>query len=172
MVGCSISTRGGNNHLAWLNTSKKDGGIQGVTYPIVADLTKELTRVRRRRRATTYGGNFIIDKSGTVMAQNISHRPIGRSVDEAYLLARRSAGSTARFARELAWKGEKAMKATTQGGLSLLRRLSGPVAQGGGALLASLGGRAITRLSAGGQLNLAASGFTLLIGEAFGRGGS
>src|SRR3954447_7418891 len=83
VVGCSIDSV--NSHLAWLNTSKKDGGIQGVTYPIVADLTKQISRaydVLDEAEGITYRGTFIIDKSGTVMAQNISHRPIGRSVDE------------------------------------------------------------------------------------------
>src|SRR5690606_35099265 len=35
VVGCSTDTE--ETHLAWLNTPKKQGGIEGVTYPIVAD---------------------------------------------------------------------------------------------------------------------------------------
>src|SRR5450432_1400015 len=42
VIGCS--TDSANSHLAWLNTPKKDGGIQGITYPIVADLTKQISR--------------------------------------------------------------------------------------------------------------------------------
>ena len=40
VVACSIDSH--HTHWAWLNTELKDGGIKGVTYPIVADLTKTI----------------------------------------------------------------------------------------------------------------------------------
>ena len=33
VVGCSVDSQ--HSHFAWLNTPKNQGGIQGVTYPIV-----------------------------------------------------------------------------------------------------------------------------------------
>ena len=33
VVGCSVDSK--YSHWAWLNTPKKQGGIQGVTYPLV-----------------------------------------------------------------------------------------------------------------------------------------
>jgi peroxiredoxin (alkyl hydroperoxide reductase subunit C) len=45
IVGASTDTE--ETHLAWLNTPKDQGGIQGVTYPIVADVSKTI--------ATNYG---------------------------------------------------------------------------------------------------------------------
>ena len=49
VVGCSIDSV--NSHLAWLNTSKKDGGIQGVTLPHRRRPHQaNLARVRRARR--------------------------------------------------------------------------------------------------------------------------
>ncbi len=35
VVGCSCDTE--ETHLAWLMTPKDNGGIEGVTYPLVAD---------------------------------------------------------------------------------------------------------------------------------------
>src|SRR5580692_1559597 len=37
VVGCSIDSA--NSHVAWLSTPKSKGGIEGVTYPLVSDLT-------------------------------------------------------------------------------------------------------------------------------------
>ncbi|MBT4399761.1 MAG: redoxin domain-containing protein, partial [Bacteroidetes bacterium] len=40
VVGCSIDSE--FSHWAWLQTDKNNGGIKGVTYPIVADLSKTI----------------------------------------------------------------------------------------------------------------------------------
>ena len=41
VVGCSVDSE--YSHLAWLNQPKNKGGIQGVTYPIIADTTKTIS---------------------------------------------------------------------------------------------------------------------------------
>ena len=41
VVGCSIDSK--FSHWAWLNTEKKNGGIKGVKFPIVSDLTKTIS---------------------------------------------------------------------------------------------------------------------------------
>src|SRR5262245_22271485 len=38
VVGCSVDSV--YSHLAWLETPKSKGGIQGVSYPIVSDINK------------------------------------------------------------------------------------------------------------------------------------
>lgn len=118
LVGCSTDSV--NSHVAWLNTAKEDGGIRGITYPIVADLTKQISRaydVLDEEEGIAYRGTFIIDKSGKVMAENINHRPIGRSVDEVLRLL-----DAVQYFEENGevcpanWsKGQKAMKATNEG---------------------------------------------------------
>src|SRR5215204_440296 len=40
VVGCSVDNE--HVHWAWLQTPKAKGGIQGVTYPLVADLSKTI----------------------------------------------------------------------------------------------------------------------------------
>lgn len=96
VVACSTDTE--ESHYNWLQMPKDKGGIQGVTYTVVADTTKSI--------ATNYGvlfgsydynehgeliangpmiafrGLFLIDKQGIVMHQVVNHLPLGRSVDE------------------------------------------------------------------------------------------
>ena len=97
VVACSTDTE--QSHWGWLQVSKDHGGIQGVTYPIVADTNKTV--------ATNYDvldghyeydengdlvavgelicnrGLFFIDKDGVVQHQLVNSDPLGRSVDEA-----------------------------------------------------------------------------------------
>ena len=40
VVGCSIDSE--FSHLAWLQTDLNKGGIKGVTYPLVSDLSKTI----------------------------------------------------------------------------------------------------------------------------------
>jgi peroxiredoxin (alkyl hydroperoxide reductase subunit C) len=118
VIGVSVDSV--NSHQAWLRTAKNDGGIQGVTYPIVADLTKSISRaydVLDEDVGIAYRATFIINKEGKVMAQNVSHRPIGRSVEEALRLL-----DAVQYNEEhgevcpAGWtKGKKAMKASNEG---------------------------------------------------------
>ncbi len=84
VVGCSVDSV--YSHYAWLNTSKQEGGIQGVCYPLVADLNKTITEaygVLVPGEGIAFRGLFLIDKQGTVRHQLINDLPLGRSVDEA-----------------------------------------------------------------------------------------
>ncbi|MDB5106805.1 MAG: ahpC [Fibrobacteres bacterium] len=118
VIGVSVDSV--NSHQAWLRTPKNDGGIQGVNYPIVADLTKSISRaydVLDEDVGIAYRATFIINKEGKVMAQNVSHRPIGRSVDEALRLL-----DAVQYNEEhgevcpAGWtKGKKAMKGSNEG---------------------------------------------------------
>jgi peroxiredoxin (alkyl hydroperoxide reductase subunit C) len=99
-----VSTDSEFSHWAWLNTPKDKGGIQGVTYPLVADLDKTISAnydVLAGRYETAYDeendteiltfkgapvayrGLFLIDKNGIVQHQVVNNMPLGRNVDEA-----------------------------------------------------------------------------------------
>lgn len=83
VVGCSVDSE--YSHLAWVNTPKVKGGIEGVNYPIVADLNKEIARnysVLKEDAGIAYRGQFIIDPQGIVRHQLVNDLPIGRSVHE------------------------------------------------------------------------------------------
>lgn len=83
IIGCSIDSC--YSHYAWLNTPKNKGGIQGVTYPLVADLNKSISHaydVLIPNEGIAYRGLFLIDKVGMVRHQVINDLPLGRSVEE------------------------------------------------------------------------------------------
>jgi peroxiredoxin 2/4 len=84
VVACSVDSP--FSHLAWLNTPKSKGGIEGVSYPIISDLNKTISeeyQVLVPGAGVSYRGLFLIDKSGVVRHQLINDLPLGRSVDEA-----------------------------------------------------------------------------------------
>ncbi len=96
VVACSIDSK--YSHWAWLRTERNQGGIKGVTYPMVADLSKTIAinygvlagnysieneNVSFEGNPVAYRGLFLIDKQGVVRHQVINDLPLGRSVDEA-----------------------------------------------------------------------------------------
>jgi peroxiredoxin 2/4 len=97
VVGCSIDSH--FSHWAWLNTPKDKGGIQGVQYPLVADLTKTIAMNYGvlageytfdeegawvfEGNPVAYRGLFLIDEEGVVRHELINDLPLGRNVNEA-----------------------------------------------------------------------------------------
>lgn len=84
LIGCSVDSC--YSHFAWLNTPKAKGGIQGINFPIVSDLNKDIARdygVLIPHEGIAYRGLFLIDREGTVRHQVVNDLPLGRSVDEA-----------------------------------------------------------------------------------------
>lgn len=97
VVACSTDTE--QSHWGWLQVSKDKGGIQGITYPIVADTDKTISmnygvlageyeynendQLAATGPMIAYRGLFLIDKAGVVQHQVVNNFPLGRSVDEA-----------------------------------------------------------------------------------------
>ncbi len=98
VIGASCDTP--EVHFAWLNTAKDNGGIEGVTYPILADSNRNLANALGILDITnetfdetsglyvvegdnvTYRATYIIDEEGTVVHESINHMPLGRNVNE------------------------------------------------------------------------------------------
>lgn len=98
VIGASCDTP--EVHFAWLSTSKDNGGIEGVTYPILADSNRNLSSVLGILDITnetfdeetetiqvegdnvTYRATYIIDEEGTVQHESINNMPLGRNVNE------------------------------------------------------------------------------------------
>lgn len=83
VIGVSVDSK--FSHLAWINTPKKEGGIEGVTYPLVSDLNKTISAdydVLVEGAGIAYRGLFLIDKEGVVQHQVVNNLNLGRSVDE------------------------------------------------------------------------------------------
>lgn len=101
VIGASTDSK--FSHWAWLNTPRQNGGIHGVTYPLLADYDKtisaaynvlgghysyELDENDNERlifigAPIAYRGLFLIDKKGIVRHALVNDTPLGRSVDEA-----------------------------------------------------------------------------------------
>lgn len=108
------------SHYAWLNTPKTQGGIAGVMYPIVSDLTKTISSsydVLVEGAGIAYRGLFLIDTDFIVRHQLINDLPLGRSVDEALRMV--DALQSFKECGEVCpanWrKGERTMAATSEG---------------------------------------------------------
>jgi len=131
IVGCSIDSK--FSHWAWLNTEKKNGGIKGVKFPIVSDLSKTISSnydvlageylytedgtMEFEGGPVAFRGLFLIDKQGIVRHQLVNDLPLGRSVDEAIRMV-----DALQFFEENGevcpanWhKGDEGMKASSQG---------------------------------------------------------
>ena len=131
VVGCSVDSK--FSHWAWLNTELKDGGIKGVKFPLVSDLSKTISQnydvlagevdyndegeFTFNGAPVAYRGLFLIDKEGIVQHQVVNNLPLGRSIDEALRMV-----DALQYFEENGevcpanWhKGEKAMKATHEG---------------------------------------------------------
>lgn len=120
VIGVSVDSH--FSHLAWLNTPKAQGGIEGVGYPIVSDLKKTISRdydVLVDGEGIAYRGLFLLDRDHVVRHQVVNDLPLGRSVGETLRMV-----DALQFTEEYGevcpadWnKGDKSMK-PTQDGLS------------------------------------------------------
>ena len=135
VIGVSVDSH--FSHWAWLNTPKDKGGIEGVTYPLVSDLSKtisidydvlageynyEFTEDGKEKLTfdgapIAFRGLFLIDKEGVVRHQVVNDLPLGRSISEAL----RMVDSLAHFEDKgevcpADWsEGKDAMKASADG---------------------------------------------------------
>lgn len=97
VIGASCDTN--EVHFAWLNTAKDNGGIEGVTYPLLADTTRNLSKALGILEAeevydeesdeimiegsnVTYRATYLIDEEGTIFHEGVNHMPLGRNVNE------------------------------------------------------------------------------------------
>ncbi len=84
IVGVSIDSQ--YSHKAWYETPRNKGGIAGVTIPILADVTKMISRdygVLDEAKGIALRGTFIINEQGTVVSETVNFFPVGRNVEEA-----------------------------------------------------------------------------------------
>ncbi len=97
VVACSTDTE--QSHWGWLQLDKKQGGIKGVTYPVVADTSKTISanfdvlngeyfyddnnQMQATSELIAYRGLFLIDRTGIVQHQLVNNLPIGRNIEEA-----------------------------------------------------------------------------------------
>ena len=71
-------------HLAWLQTDRDDGGLGDLSYPLISDLTKSISKSYNvlTEQGKALRGLFIIDKQGIIQHSVVNNLDFGRSVDE------------------------------------------------------------------------------------------
>ncbi len=117
VIGVSVDSQ--FSHAAWANTERKEGGIKGVSFPLVSDLTKTI--------AADYGvllgagvalrGLFIVNEKGILKHITVNDNSLGRNVEEV-LRVLDAVDFTEKHGEVCPanWKkGEKAMKANSDG---------------------------------------------------------
>ncbi len=83
VIGVSIDSQ--YSHLAWYNTPRNKGGIAGTDYPVLADVTKQISRdygVLMEDKGIALRGLFIINPDGVVVNETVNFLGVGRNVDE------------------------------------------------------------------------------------------
>jgi len=98
VIGASVDTA--EVHFAWLNTSKDNGGIEGVTFPLLADTNRNLSsqlgildivsesydeatgNVMIDGSYVTYRATYLIDEEGKIFHESVNDMPLGRNVAE------------------------------------------------------------------------------------------
>lgn len=124
VIGVSIDSQ--FSHYAWRNTPVEKGGIGKIKYPLVADLTKQISRdygVLIEEAGVALRGTFLIDRDGKIRHYVINDLPLGRNVDEAIRMV-----EALQFHEEHGevcpanWqKGKSGMKDTAEGVASYLK---------------------------------------------------
>ena len=98
VIGASCDTA--EVHFAWLNTPKDNGGIEGVSYKLIADSNRNLSTILGildineivydeeldaellDGDSVTYRATYLLDETGTVFHESVNHMPLGRNVNE------------------------------------------------------------------------------------------
>ena len=132
-VVIGASTDSEFSHWKWLQTPQNQGGIQGVTYPLVVDQNLTISKnydvligadeydeegnESFVGEPKAYRGLFLIDKQGVVRHQLVNDFPLGRNVDEVLRLI-----DALQFTEKYGevcpanWKkGDKSLKPTQEG---------------------------------------------------------
>jgi peroxiredoxin 2/4 len=117
VIGVSVDSQ--FSHFAWRETPVEKGGIGRVKYPLVADLSKQISKDYDVLFGDSVAlrGSFLIDADGTVRHAVINDLPLGRNIDEMIRMV-----DTMLFTNEYGevcpagWqKGDEGMKASTTG---------------------------------------------------------
>lgn len=82
ILGASVDSK--FSHLAWINTPRKQGGLGEIKFPLVSDITKDISRKYRvlLEEGVTLRGVFIIDPEGVLKVQIVHNNNIGRNIEE------------------------------------------------------------------------------------------
>ena len=112
VIGVSVDSK--FSHFAWTQMDRKEGGIKGIQFPLVADLNKTIAADYNvlLPMGIALRGLFVINKDGVLKHITVNHNDLGRNVEEVLRIV-----DAIDFSEEHGevcpanWhKGEKAMK--------------------------------------------------------------
>lgn len=80
----SVSVDSVYSHFAWKSIEPKKGGVGNLQYPMVSDLTKNISRDYGvlLNNSVALRGLFLIDREGIVRYAVVNDMPLGRSTEE------------------------------------------------------------------------------------------
>jgi len=73
------------SHLAWLKTPRAKGGIEGVSYPLISDINKTISKeygVLDESQGVALRGVFILDKDNCIQSLTVNNLSLGRNIHE------------------------------------------------------------------------------------------
>jgi peroxiredoxin (alkyl hydroperoxide reductase subunit C) len=117
VIGVSVDSQ--FSHFAWRETPVDKGGIGRINFPLVADLSKQISKDYDVLfgESVALRGSFLIDGKGIVRHAVINDLPLGRNIDEMIRMV-----DAMQFTDEhgevcaAGWnKGDEGMKPTTEG---------------------------------------------------------
>jgi peroxiredoxin 2/4 len=83
VLGISVDSQ--YSHLAWIQTDRASGGVGDVSYPLISDITKEISaayNVLEPSAGIALRGLFILDPAGMIQHMTVNNFDFARSVDE------------------------------------------------------------------------------------------
>lgn len=91
-----VSTDSHFTHLAWVRTPRSQGGVGKLQFPLVADISKKISKsfgvLVEDETDELFGaalrGLYIIDDKGVIRSYTVNDAPVGRSVDETLRLVK------------------------------------------------------------------------------------
>ena len=83
ILGVSVDSK--FSHLAWTEQPRSEGGLGDIRFPLVSDLTKDISRsfnVLIEEVGISLRGVFIIDDKGLLKVSMVNNNNVGRNVNE------------------------------------------------------------------------------------------
>lgn len=73
------------SHQAWLEQPREQGGIAGIMYPLLSDITKSVSQAYgalNEEEGIAYRALYIIDKANIIQTMHINNLSLGRNIGE------------------------------------------------------------------------------------------
>lgn len=83
VIGISVDSV--YSHQAWLEVPRSKGGIAGISFPLIGDITKKIARdygVLQEELGVALRGVFLLDQDNVVQYASINNLSLGRNINE------------------------------------------------------------------------------------------